>query len=191
MKWFGSMKRMSYLKTELVFSDFGFSIRVPWILKYSLYSICLIGKTTMTKEKRSDSLHCVFFLILFLMVFLSSFSLGEDKLWNRNTVKPKISNVLWGFITINKQNTLMKLKLVNPQNFQRSRRKGKEATHFNSRCSSKGNPGHQKNSISKSLRRILKRPTFNDLLYVIGWIWNYYHLKQNYVPPGNYFLLGF
>lgn len=108
--------------------------------KYPLNKIHLIRKKAIMKWQ-----HCLFLKKSYLLWnFYQASYLRKAKSWNRNTFKPKISNISWGFVTISKQNTLTKLKLVNPQNFPVSGRKYEEATHYDTRCSIKGNLGHQK-----------------------------------------------
>ena len=113
------------------------------------------------------------FLSYFLLDFYQVFHLRKDKLWNMNTFKSNISYMSCHLVTISKQNTLMKLKLVNPQNFRISGRKYRETAHFHSRCSIKGNPGHQKTAFPNPWKKYWKAVyIFSDLLCAIDWFWN-------------------
>lgn len=132
---------MPYPKTELEFSDFWTCHQDSlYFEKYPLNKIYLIGKMAIMIWQ-----HCLLFKKSYLLwTFYQASHLRKTKSWNRNTFKPKIIPMSWGFVTISKQNTLMKLKLGNPQKSPVSGRKYEEATHYNTRCSIKGNLGHQK-----------------------------------------------
>lgn len=145
---------MSYLRIDI--QSFWIYHQGSWHFeKYSLYKNLSNWETSHDRRKQSWFLSLPF-LSYFLLYFYQVFHLRKPKLWNKNTFKSNIRYMSWHLVTISKQNTLMKLKLVNPKTFQVSGRKYRETAHFHSRCSIKGNPGHQKTAFPNPWKKYWK-----------------------------------